>query len=375
MPAHLTGDELDRALAVRDLTDPQLGHHALQDIVEMASAALEARWGIEAVLHRGPPVVAIADNYDRLGFTPDAASRDGRYSRYVDGERMLRSHSSALVPAAARDLAAGAVARDILLVCPGMVYRRDAIDRLHTATPHQLDLWRVGPGATTTTTDLDEMCSALADALFPGRAWRWEPRVHPYTLDGRQVDVDVDGAWVEVWECGLAHPAVLAGAGLAGWTGLALGMGLDRLLMVRKGIPDIRLLRSDDPRVARQMHDLSPYVAVSPMPAAERDLSIVVDEADAVEDLGDRVRDALGADADAVESVEVVSRTPRGELPATAIERMGVGEGQDNALVHVVLRRLDRTLTATEANELRDRIYAALHRGGRHEWTRARGPY
>ena len=46
------------------------------------------------------------------------------------------------------------------------------------------------------------------------RAWRWEPRVHPCTLNGRQVDVLNGDEWVEVWECGLAHPDVLAGAGL-----------------------------------------------------------------------------------------------------------------------------------------------------------------
>ena len=58
-----------------------------------------------------------------------------------------------------------------------------------------------------------EMVRLLVEALTPGRPWREEPRVHPYTLDGRQVDVCWDGEWVEVWECGLAHPAVLAAAG------------------------------------------------------------------------------------------------------------------------------------------------------------------
>lgn len=53
------------------------------------------------------------------------------------------------------------------------------------------------------------------------------------------------GEWVELAECGLASPDVLAGAGLDPtlWSGLALGMGLDRALMLRKGIPNIRLLR------------------------------------------------------------------------------------------------------------------------------------
>jgi phenylalanyl-tRNA synthetase alpha chain len=123
-------------------------------------------------------------------------------------------------------------------------------------------------------TDLDQMIAVLLGALAPGLPHRQHPRAHPYTRHGRQVDVHHDGRWVEVWECGLAHPGVLAAAGLAGRTGLALGMGLDRLLMLVKHIPDIRLLRSGDPRITRQMHDLSPYRHASPMPPITRDLSV-----------------------------------------------------------------------------------------------------
>jgi phenylalanyl-tRNA synthetase alpha chain len=203
----------------------------------------------------------------------------------------------------------------------------------------------------------------------PSVQWRTEPRVHPYTLDGRQVDIEASGEWVEVWECGLAHPDVLARAGLAGWSGLALGMGLDRFLMLRKGIPDIRLIRSPDPRVASQMLDVALYRPVSSMPAVVRDLSVAADDEDDVEELGDRVRDALADDADAVEEVSVLSETPHDALPASAIARMGATPTQKNLLVRVVLRPIDRTLTDVEANSLRDRIYAAIHRGGAGEWA------
>jgi phenylalanyl-tRNA synthetase alpha chain len=233
-------------------------------------------------------VVTTGDNYDNLNFTADAASRDSRYTRYVDTGRMLRSHSSAMVPPALRSLADEPV-DDVLLVCPGVVYRRDAIDRLHTGTPHQLDLWRISRRPLADDA-MDHMCQLLVDALTPGRAWRSEPRVHPYTLEGRQIDV-LDGAgstpgdegggeWIEVWECGLAHPEVLARAGLDGWQGLALGLGLDRFLMLRKGVPDIRLLRAADPRVAGQMLDLDPYRPVSNMPTMSRDISVAVDPGD-----------------------------------------------------------------------------------------------
>jgi phenylalanyl-tRNA synthetase alpha chain len=57
----------------------------------------------------------------------------------------------------------------VLLVCPGITYRRDSIDRLHTGTPHQLDLWRVTRGRVGEG-HLDEMIGILACALVPGRA-------------------------------------------------------------------------------------------------------------------------------------------------------------------------------------------------------------
>jgi phenylalanyl-tRNA synthetase alpha chain len=183
------------------------------------------------------------------------------------------------------------------------------------------------------------------------------------------VDVAQGGEWVEVWECGLAHPDVLARAGLDGWHGLALGMGLDRLLMLRKQIPDIRLLRSPDPRVGGQMLDLQPYRAVSAMPPVVRDLSVAVDAGDDVEQLGDRIRDALGDDASAVEEVAVLSETAYGDLPASAIARMGMAPRHKNILMHVVLRDLERTLTDRDANALRDRIYRGLHAGDTQELT------
>jgi phenylalanyl-tRNA synthetase alpha chain len=142
-------------------------------------------------------------------------------------------------------------------------------------------------------------------------------------------------------------------------------LGLDRALMLRKGIPDIRLLRSADPRVAGQMLDLSAYRPVSALPAARRDLSLAVGAGTDDEILGDRVRDALGAEADLVEEVTVLSTTPYDDLPAAARERLGKRSGHDNVLVRVVLRAMDRTLTADEVNGLRDRIYDALHEGDR----------
>ncbi|WP_250027433.1 PheS-related mystery ligase SrmL [Paractinoplanes maris] len=342
-------------LAVRDLTDPAQGPHAIQAIVRAVLDAATTRWpGAELIVHRGDRIVDVADNYDRLGYSAEAATRDGRYSRYVDERRMLRSQTSALIPGALRALSAP----DALIACPGVVYRRDSIDRLHTGTPHQLDLWHIaratrpdqdrdGPPALTRprrdsggpTSLIDLVATAVAAAL-PGTAWRTRPASHPYTTDGLEIEAWSGDAWVEIGECGVAAVPVIG----PDRRGLALGLGLDRLLMLRKGIDDIRLLRSAEPRIRQQMTDLTPYRPVSAQPAARRDLSVALPADVTAEDLGDRVRSLLGPDAALVEEVTIKSATPPDALPAASRARLAIRDGEVNVLLRVVLRDLHRPL-------------------------------
>jgi phenylalanyl-tRNA synthetase alpha chain len=196
--------QLQRDLGLRDLSEPAEGPHAIQVLIGQAVERLCRAWECEVRWCRGPRIVPVADNYDRLGYRAGAITRETRYTRYVDAESMLRSHSSAMIPPALRRLARQP-GHDVLLACPGIVYRRDAIDWQHTGTPHQLDLWRIS-GQAMSSTDMDQMIAVLLRALAPGLPHRQQPRTHPYTLDGRQVDVYHDGHWVEIWECGLAHP-------------------------------------------------------------------------------------------------------------------------------------------------------------------------
>jgi phenylalanyl-tRNA synthetase alpha chain len=363
MSTSISTAELQRALALRDLTDPTHGPHAMQLLLAEITTALSPT----VVVHRASPIVSIADNYDRLGYPPDGAARDARYTRYVCDTALLRTQTSALIPPLLRTLA-GSPPDDVVLACPGLVYRRDVIDRLHVGEPHQVDLWRIARTALDEP-DLDAMIDAVVSAALPGARYRTEPAVHPYTTHGRQIDVDIDGEWIEIGECGLASPRLLAKSGLPAHTGLAMGLGLDRLLMLRKGIDDIRLLRATDPRIASQLCDLEPYRPVSMMPPVRRDLSIVVGAPRDAEALGDQVRSVLGNRADLVEAVEVLSTTPYDALPPPAIARLGIAPGQHNLLVRVTLRALDRTLTHDECNVLRDDIYAAIHEGGVHHYA------
>jgi phenylalanyl-tRNA synthetase alpha chain len=371
MRSVITQDQLHRALALRDLSDPAQGPHAMQLVVAAIGRRVEQAWGCPVLHHRSSPVVSIRSNYEVLGYPADAPAREARYTRYLDAARLLRTHMTAAVPGALRALAGDGVS-DLVVACPGLVYRRDVVDRLHVGEPHQLDLWRARRGEPLTSADLDEMIALVVSAVVPGARRRVLPASHPYTREGREVEVQVDGEWVELLECGLAAGHVLCAGGLDPdeWSGLALGVGLDRALMLRKAIADIRLLRSADPRVAGQMLDLDPYVAVSAMPPTRRDLSIAIDEELTAEELGDRIRERVAPDVlDAVEEVAVVAETPAAGLPPQAIARIGLRPGQKNVLVRLVLRHPTRTLTAEEGNRARNAVYAAIHEGGVHQWA------
>ena len=377
MKNYLSLTELNSALTLRDLTDPAAGAHAMQLLLAGVVSALERLWNVPSETHRLNPLVATADNYDRLGYSPADVTRDSRYSRHVSPTVMLRSHTSAGIPALLHSLRGEQGLYDRLHVLPGLVYRRDAVDRTHVGAPHQADLWRLKARGLLGPADLQSMMAAVVEAVlpeadYPGVQWRSTPSTHSYTAAGRQLDVLVtlpDGRseWLELAECGLVAAPVLRSSGLdpRRWAGLALGMGLDRAVMLRKGIDDIRLLRSENPEIRAQLLDLAPYRPVSLMPAVRRDVSLVLaDPAEAdVELLGDRARGALGTDADVLAALEIKAVTPTAELPPAAVDRLRMAPGDVNVLLRLVLQPLDRTLTGEEANRLRDRVYVALHRG------------
>ena len=338
----MTADQVRAALSVRDLTDPHQGPHAMQLLLAEIEQHVSEWAGLPVRRHRANPVVPVADNYDRLGYPADAVARDERYSRYLRPDLMLRAHTTAMIPPLLADLDG-----DALLSCPGLCYRRDAIDRQHVGQPHQLDLWLVRKGLSDK--DLRDLAEVVIRAAAPGATMTLEPSDHPYTLRGKEIIVD----GVEVGECGLARPDLCHG--------LAMGLGLDRLLMLRKGIDDIRLLRSAEPRIAGQLLDLRPYRPVSMKPPIRRDLSVAVAADLDAEQLGAVVREALGADAHVVEEITVLAETAGELLSPVARDRLGLRAGEKNVLFRIVLRDLERTLTDARANTLRDVVHRAVH--------------
>jgi chorismate mutase len=124
------------------------------------------------------------------------------------------------------------------------------------------------------------MIGIAARAVAPGLTLSAVASADPHFVEGRQLDVRVRGAWTPIGKGGVVPLALLADLGLPGdASALALSLDLDRLVMLAKGIDDAALLRSEDPRVAAQMLDLSPYL---PAVAAELAGGAVAPSLDAV---------------------------------------------------------------------------------------------
>jgi phenylalanyl-tRNA synthetase alpha chain len=360
----LSPERLERYLALPDLTDAAtVGSHAINIALEKITRALEAHFKIGADIVRRHPLVPVEDNFDRLYYEPDAIARSSRYSHYVGNGRIFRTHTTAGIP---DELSR--TRGDRLIVCPGLVYRRDVVDKSHVGEPHQSDIWLVRKGRLGRANMLG-MIEAVIGSVLPGVEFRTNEVFHPYTVNGLEVEINAGGRWLELLECGQINPWLLDDAELPSnqWSGLAMGIGLDRLVMLLKGIDDIRLLRAADPKIAKQMLTLEPFQPVSNQPATRRDLSICVSDPD-LEIIGDRIRGVLGAKADWIEEIECHSSTAYGDVPLQAIERLGMKPEHTNLLLRVVLRSLDGAIAKEEGNRIYDLLYDELHEGSRGYW-------
>jgi phenylalanyl-tRNA synthetase alpha chain len=249
-----------------------------------------------------------------------------------------------------------------LIVHPGICYRRDVVDKRHVGEPHQMDVWLISDRQLLNRETLENLIQTILNAVLPNVSYRLNETAHPYTCKGVEVEVQLDDTWIEVGEGGEVHPGLLK----SGYTGLATGWGLDRLTMLVKGMDDIRLLRSTHPKIASQMKTLDPYSPVSNQPKIGRDLSIAVEPEIELEDLCDSIMQVLGEEAELLESVEILSEAVYDQLPASAIQRLGMQFHQKNLLVRITLQSLHTSISNQKANLLRDRVYQRLHQGVNH---------
>lgn len=363
----MSPERLAFSLAIPDLTDPKNGVHAINLVAQNIRRALEKVYAGTAVeeIHMDPQV-SIKENFDDLLFPVDNAGRSSRYTRYVTPNTVLRTHTSAAIPGLLKKIARDG-ARDMILIVPGMCYRRDVVDKTHCGEPHQMDIWRIRHGNPPFgRSNLVQLVETVLNSVVPGYKYRANEVKHPYTINGLEIEVLVNGSWLEVLECGEAHPLVLKNAGLdpQEYSGLALGMGLDRLVMIVKEIDDIRVLRSSDPRIRRQMTNLDKFVKVSDQPATKRVLSYSTSMDKIEEDVCEEIRDELDKNSVYIEEIEYTEITYE-KLPAKARENLGIHPDQKNVVVTLTFRSPEGSLQRTMVNEWMQRLYPRLNKGDR----------
>lgn len=365
--------ELKEYLAIPDLTnEPKLSEspHAVRILYEQIIAKLKAKYpSSKIIIVKEDPMVSERDCYDNLLVPKDNLSRSSTYTHYVDDKHCLQTHTTAQIPGVLRKLKADYENwDDVLILVPGLAYRRDVYDKTHLGVLHQLDVWRIVKNKIVgkmTKEDLLSLVDAIQDAAAPGWKLRIEDNPHPYTNEGIEVNAQKDGRDIEILECGLLGDEIIKLNGLdpEKVSGLASGLGLDRLVMTLKDIPDIRYLRSTNPRIAAQMQDLERYSEVSLQPAISRDMSYSVHENQVEEDINQNIATAIGKWLPALESVEVLNETKYSDLPEIAKLKLGIKPNQKNILVRITLRDLNRSITNEEANQIYKKIYQQVNEG------------
>src|SRR5579859_6083403 len=196
------------------------------------------------------PVVHVYNNFDSLRIPEDHPSRRPSDTYYVDDEHVLRTHTSAHQT----DLL-GSMHQKFLVT--GDVYRKDDIDASHYPVFHQME------GVCITENpdeELKKVITGLIAKLFPGKEFRLKSDYFPFTNPSYEVEVKFNDSWLEVLGCGVIHPEVIENTSetnpsLAGKTGWAFGLGLERLAMILFEIPDIRLFWSEDSRFLSQFEE------------------------------------------------------------------------------------------------------------------------
>ncbi|WP_213454244.1 phenylalanine--tRNA ligase subunit alpha [Rhizomonospora bruguierae] len=208
----------------------------------------------------GPEVELEWYNFDALNMAPDHPARTMMDTFFVaaaevgagESGLVLRTHTS---PVQARTM----LTREppIYVVCPGRVYRTDELDATHTPVFHQVEGLVVDRGITMA--HLKGTLDHFARQMFGADArTRWRPSYFPFTEPSAEFDLwfpqHRDGPrWVEWGGCGMVNPRVLRACGVDPdeYSGFAFGMGIERTLMFRHGVADMRDMVEGDVRFSR----------------------------------------------------------------------------------------------------------------------------
>ena len=359
---YLTKEDLNTLLNKRDLT--QESDHCISLIENDIKDTLNKHYGIIPKMHRGNAIVSMEDNYASLGYNANEVTLGARYTKYLSEDTMLRTHMTSTIPPLLKSYQKD---EDKLWMCSGVVYRRDVRDKTHVGEPHQMDIWHLTEKQKTRE-DLLKLVSLIISVIEKHKKkkikWRYNETSHHYTDDGIEIEIYHNNQWLELLECGLLSKQLLENNGLKEYSGLALGLGLERLVMIIKEIDDIRILYSQKEEIKSQMKNLNKYKKVSNQPSIKRDLSIAIDKNINEEELTEIILNHVSQGVEnIIESMSIVTETNYEKLPEVAIERLGMNENQKNVLLRIVLRDLDKSLIHEEVDKIHSDIYSLIHKG------------
>jgi phenylalanyl-tRNA synthetase alpha chain len=257
LEARLASETLDVTLPAR--TNPvETGRiHPISQVMDEL-AAIFADLGFS--IAEGPDIELDDYNFTRLNFPPDHPARDMHDTFFLppdaQGERrLLRTHTS---PVQVRTMLAQKP--PIRIICPGRTYRIDS-DQTHTPMFHQVEGLVIDTKANLGHLKwiLEEFCKAFFEV--PDVKMRFRPSFFPFTEPSMEVDIQCSRKggeirfgegedWLEILGCGMVHPNVLRNCGLDPdvYQGFAWGMGIDRIAMLKYGMPDLRAFFEADIR-------------------------------------------------------------------------------------------------------------------------------
>jgi phenylalanyl-tRNA synthetase alpha chain len=208
----------------------------------------------------GPEVEYDYYNFEALNMPKNHPARDTQDTFYINDNILLRTQTS---PVQVRVMEKQKP--PIRIISPGRVYRSDAVDATHSPLFHQIEGLVVDKGITFA--NLKGTLETFVKRLYgEDSVVRFRPHHFPFTEPSAEVDVQCfschgEGCrlckgegWIEILGCGMVHPKVLSNCGIdpEEYSGFAFGMGLERIVMRRYSIDDLRLFYENDVRFLKQ---------------------------------------------------------------------------------------------------------------------------
>jgi len=337
----------------RYLSMPDLSRTEGSPIHEIVERILSSEYFKDLDTIQTPEIVPADISFDLFDFPANHPARSKSDTYYVDDKNILRTHTTVMwyYYLQNEDVKKRIAANEpVGCFSFGKVYRKDEIDSRHMNVFHQIDGWYLAPKSlkTVTQTDLEDALKNIAIAVFgPDAKYRLNKDTFPYTDPSLEMEVEINGKWVEVVGCGVVKGSVLEKLGVDAnnYTGWAFGFGLERLAIISMELPDIRLLWSSDQRVTSQLKLGKKFEEVSKYPPVTRDISFIIDKKFVPNDYFDLIREIGG---DLVEQVELLDKYENDEK---------FGADKMSYTYRIVYRSVERTLKSEEVDLLQNKLY------------------